>query len=98
MNTDNTRHINLRLEGLQPFSLNVQPEQEQTYRLATELVNKRYALYQQKYRNDTPDRLWARVSIEVAYALYSDARSKALKPIEYKLQDMNQQIMNQLNI
>lgn len=98
MNTDNTRHINLRLEGLQPFSLNVQPEQEQTYRLATDLVNRRYKLYQQKYRNENADRLWARVAIEVAYALHSDARSKALKPIEDKLQELNQQIMKQLNI
>ena len=98
MNTDNTRHINLRLEGLQAFSLDVQPEQEPVYRLAADLVNRRFALYQKKYRNESPDRLWARVSIEVAYALYSDARSKALKPVEEQIQELNQQIINQLNI
>lgn len=96
MNNDNTRHINLRLEGLQSFSLNVRPEQEQLYRLAAELVNRRYNLYQNKYRNDAPDRLWARVAIEVAYALHSDARDKALKPIEEQIQQLNQQIIETL--
>ena len=95
MNTE-TRHINLRLEGLQAFSLNVKPEQEQNYRLAAELINRRYKLYEQRFRSDPQDRLWARVAIEVAYALHSDARNKALEPIEEQLQELNSQIMETL--
>ena len=92
MNTDK-QHINLHLDA-HTVGLDVPREQEPNYRIAAELLNRRYQYYLKLRPNASAEQLWMYTALEVAVALQSDAREKSIAPIEKALNELNQLITN----
>ncbi|MGM9837618.1 MAG: cell division protein ZapA [Paludibacteraceae bacterium] len=89
------QHIILQLSA-HSIALQVQSDQEQAYREAAVLLNKRYVFYQQRMPQATVEQLWVYVALEMAVNLCSDARDKSLQPVEKRLKAMNELIRRAL--
>ena len=90
------QHINLRLDA-HHVGLDVEREQEPIYRLAAELLNKRYQYYLQLRPNASAEQLWMYTALEVAVSLQSDAREKSLVPVEKAVKALNEEIIEKLS-
>ena len=90
------QHINLRLDA-HHVGLDVEREQEPVYRLAAELLNKRYQYYLKLRPNASAEQLWMYTALEVAVALQSDAREKSLVPVEKAVKALNEEIIEKLS-
>ena len=90
------QHINLRLDA-HHVGLDVEREQEPVYRLAAELLNKRYQYYLKLRPNASAEQLWMYTALEVAVSLQSDAREKSLVPVEAALKRLNEEVLSALN-
>ena len=89
------QHINLHLDA-HTVGLDVPREQEPTYRMAAELLNRRYQYYLKLRPNSSAEQLWMYTALEVAVALQSDAREKSLVPVEKEIKELNELIKKEL--
>ncbi|MGM9824973.1 MAG: cell division protein ZapA [Paludibacteraceae bacterium] len=87
------QHINLQI-GAHNVSLDVLREAEPLYRNAAVTLNERYQYYQRRMLKASAEQLWLYVALELAVNLHADAREKSLKPIQEKLDVLNQLIEN----
>ena len=90
------QHINLRLDA-HHVGLDVEREQEPVYRLAAELLNKRYQYYLKLRPNASAEQLWMYTALEVAVSLQSDAREKSLVPVEKAVKALNEEILKKIS-
>jgi hypothetical protein len=89
MSEERKQHITLQLDA-HKMSLNVDASKEGIYREAAKTLNSRYEFYLHRMPQASSELLWVYVALETAIALRSDARDKALEPIEKRLQSLNQ--------
>jgi len=89
--SDQKQRINLRLD-IHTVPLDVEREKEQTYREATEWLNKRYQFYAARFRDASPEKIWLYVALESAVGLHADVRDKSLEPVKKKLSELNNRI------
>ena len=89
------QHINLHLDA-HTVGLDVPREQEPNYRMAAELLNRRYQYYLKLRPNSSAEQLWMYTALEVAVALQSDAREKSLVPVEKEIKELNEIIKKEL--
>ena len=89
------QHINLHLDA-HTVGLDVPREQEPNYRMAAELLNRRYQYYLKLRPNSSAEQLWMYTALEVAVALQSDAREKSLVPVEKEIKELNELIKKEL--
>ena len=90
------QHINLRLDA-HHVGLDVEREQEPVYRLAAELLNKRYQYYLKLRPNASAEQLWMYTALEVAVSLQADAREKSLVPVEKAVKALNEEILKKIS-
>ena len=90
------QHINLHLDA-HTVGLDVPREQEPNYRMAAELLNRRYQYYLKLRPNSSAEQLWMYTALEVAVALQSDAREKSLVPVEKEIKELNELIKKELS-
>lgn len=93
MSEQRKQHINLQLDA-HHISLNVLADKEVLYRNAGEKVNERYRHYCKLLPNQSAEKIWVYVALDMAVNLQADAHAHRLEPIEEKLQELNQQILN----
>lgn len=89
------QHITLQLDA-HHISLNVQADKEPLYRKAAEQINERYRYYRRLLPNQSAEQIWVYVALEVAVNLQADAHAHRLQPIEEKVKEINQLILNTL--
>ena len=87
------QHINLQI-GAHNVSLDVPREAEPLYRKAAVTLNERFQYYQRRMLKASAEQLWLYVALELAVNLHADAREKSLKPIQEKIEVLNQLIEN----
>lgn len=93
--TPDKQHITLQLDAHR-VKLDVPRDQEAVYREAAEHLNKRFEVYRRSMLQASAEQLWMYVALESAVNLQSDARDKAIRPIEKTLQALNEQITQAL--
>ena len=91
------QHITLQLDS-HHVSLNVQADKEVLYRNAAEQMNERYRHYRKLLPNQSAEQIWVYVALEMSVNLQADAPAHRLQPIEEKIQELNQLIINNLQI
>ena len=89
------QHITLQLDA-HHISLNVQADKEHLYRKAAEMINERYRHYQKIAPNRSAEQLWVYVALEMAVNLQAEAQAHSLQPVDEKIQEINQLILNTL--
>lgn len=89
------QHITLQLDA-HHISLNIPADAEELYRHASEMLNERYRFYQRKMPLQSAEQVWVYVALEMAVNLHADAHAHRLEPIEEKVRDINQMIIDQL--
>jgi hypothetical protein len=89
------QHITLQLDA-HHISLNVQADKESLYRNAAEHINERYRHYRRLLPNQSVELIWVYVALEMAVNLQADAHAHRLQPIDEKIQELNQLIINTL--
>ncbi len=89
------QHITLQLDA-HHISLNVVADKEALYRNAAEQINERYRHYRKLLPNQSAEQIWVYVALEMAVNLQADAHAHRLKPVEEKIQELNQLILNAL--
>lgn len=89
------QHITLQLDA-HHISLNVVADKEVLYRNAAEQINERYRHYRKMLRTHSAEQIWVFVALEMAVNLQADAHAHRLQPIEEKIQELNQLILNTL--
>ena len=89
------QHITLQLDA-HHISLNVVADKEVLYRNATEQINERYRHYRKMLPTHSAEQIWVFVALEMAVNLQADAHAHRLQPIEEKIQELNQLILNTL--
>ena len=89
------QHITLQLDA-HHISLNVLADKEALYRNAAEQINERYRYYRRLLPNQSAEQIWVYVALEMAVNLQADAHSHRLQPVEEKIQELNQLIINTL--
>lgn len=89
------QHITLQLDA-HHISLNVVPDKEVLYRNAAEQINERYRHYRKMLPTHSAEQIWVFVALEMAVNLQADAHAHRLQPIEEKIQELNQLILNTL--
>ena len=90
------QHITLQLDA-HHISLNVPADAEELYRRACDMLNDRYRFYQRKMPLQSAEQVWVYVALEMAVNLHADAHAHRLEPVDEKLQELNQLIINTLN-
>ncbi len=93
---EDKQHISLQLAA-NPVSLSIPRDKEPFYREAAALLNRRYAVYQRSMPQASAEHIWMYLALEVAVNLQSDARDKALQPVEKKLGELDDEIKRLLN-
>lgn len=93
MSEQRKQHITLQLDA-HHISLHVMPDKEPLYRNAGELINKRYRHYRNLFPNQSAEQLWVYVALDMAVNLQADAHAHRLQPIDEKIQELNQLILN----
>ena len=89
------QHITLQLDA-HHISLNVVADKEVLYRNAAEQINERYRHYRKMLPTHSAAQIWVFVALEMAVNLQADAHAHRLQPIEEKIQELNQLILNTL--
>ena len=89
------QHITLQLDA-HHISLNVLADKEALYRNAAEQINERYRYYRRLLPNQSAEQIWVYVALEMAVNLQADAHAHRLQPVEEKVQELNQLIINTL--
>ncbi|MBR1922883.1 MAG: cell division protein ZapA [Paludibacteraceae bacterium] len=89
------QHITLTLDTHR-LAFDIDPEKEPNYRQAAQQLNHYFQSYRRQMPKATTDLLWAYVALQMAVNLYNDAREKQLQPIEDKLHELNQLILNNI--
>ena len=87
------QHITLQLDA-HHISLNVMADKEALYRNAAEQINERYRHYRKMLPNHSAEQIWVYVALEMAVNLQADAHAHRLQPVDEKIQELNQQIIN----
>ena len=87
------QHITLQLDA-HHISLNVVADKEVLYRNAAEQINERYRHYRKMLPNHSAEQIWVYVALEMAVNLQADAHAHRLQPVDEKIQELNQQIIN----
>ncbi len=87
------QHITLQLDA-HHISLNVLADKEVLYRNAAEHINERYRHYRQLLPSHSAEQIWVYVALEMAVNLQADAHAHRLKPVDEKIQELNQLIVN----
>ena len=77
--------------------LDVERAQEQNYREAAAMLNRRYQYYLKLLPNASAEQLWMYTALEAAVSLQSDARDKSLVPVEKQIKELNELITNSFN-
>lgn len=90
------QHITLQLDA-HHISLNVLADKEVLYRNAAEQINERYRHYRKMLPNQSAEQIWVYVALEMAVNLQADAHAHRLQPIDEKIQELNQLILNTIN-
>lgn len=96
MTEQRKQHITLQLDA-HHISLNVPADAEELYRRACDMLNDRYRFYQRKMPLQSAEQVWVYVALEMAVNLHADAHAHRLEPVDTKLQELNQLIINTLN-
>lgn len=89
------QHITLQLDA-HHISLNVVADKEVLYRNAAEQINERYRHYRKMLPTHSAEQIWVYVALETAVNLQADAHAHRLQPIDEKIQELNQLIINTL--
>lgn len=89
------QHITLRLDA-HHISLNVPMDQEHLYREAAKLLNEKYRFYQKKMQTSSAEMLWVYVALDVSVHFCSNAHANSIKPIDQKIQEINNKILQQI--
>ena len=92
MNEIRKQHITLQLDA-HPISLNVVADKEPLYRNAAEQINERYRHYRKLLPSHSAEQIWVYVALEMAVNLQADAHAHRLQPIDEKIQELNQIIL-----
>lgn len=95
MSEERKQHITLQLDAHR-MALNVDASKEGIYREAAKFLNRRYEYYLHRMPSASTEQLWVYVALETACSLHSDARDKALEPIEQQLAALNRLIEEQI--
>jgi hypothetical protein len=95
MSEPHKQHINLQLDAHQ-ISLNVQADKEHLYRKAAEVINARYKYYQHVAPNKSAEQIWVYVALDMAVNLQADAHAHRLQPIDEKIQELNNIILQHI--
>ena len=95
MSEERKQHISLQLDA-HKIALNVDAAKEGIYREAAKYLNRRYEYYLHRMPQASSELLWVYVALEAGCSLHSDARDKALEPIEKQLQSLNRLIEEQI--
>ena len=90
------QHITLQLDAHR-VPLEVDRDKESIYRDAALTLNRRFMTYQRLMPQASAEQLWMYVALESAVNLHSDARDKALQPIDKHIQQLNAQIEEIIN-
>lgn len=93
MSGQRKQHITLQLDA-HHLSLNIPADTEALYRNAAELINERYRRYSKKLPTSSAEQIWVYVALDMAVNLQADAHAHRLQPIEQKVQELNQMIIN----
>ena len=95
MSETRKQHITLQLDA-HHISLNVQADKEALYRNAAEQINERYRYYRRLLPNKSAEQVWVYVALEMAVNLQAEAQAHSLQPVDEKIQEINQLIINTL--
>ena len=95
MEEQRKQHITLQLDA-HHISLNVPANKEVLYRNAAEAINMRYRYYQKLFPQQSAEQIWVYVALDVAVNLQADAHAHRLQPIDEKINELNQLILNTL--
>jgi hypothetical protein len=95
MTEQRKQHITLQLDA-HHISHNVPADKEHLYRKAAEKINERYRYYQRLVPNRSAEQLWVYVALDVAVNLQADAHAHRLQPIDEKIQELNQIILQHI--
>jgi hypothetical protein len=87
------QHITLQLDA-HHISLNVVADKEVLYRNAAEMINNRYRHYRKLLPQHSAEQIWVYVALDMAVNLNADAHAHRLQPIDNKIQELNQLILN----
>lgn len=89
------QHITLQLDA-HHISINVLAHQEHLYRDAAKILNEKYRHYQRKMQTSSAEQLWVYVALDMAVNLCAESHAQRLQPIDEKVQELNQIILQQL--
>ena len=79
------------------MTLEVPRDDEEVYRKAAVLINRKYREYRQVVRKETSaERTWVYVALHVAVELLSDVRDKDLQPVLNKLVQLDSLVAEHL--
>lgn len=95
MTESRKQHITLQLDA-HHISLNVPADKEHLYRKAAEWINERHRHYQKIAPNRSAEQLWVYVALDMAVNLSADAHANSLKPINEKIQELNNIILQHI--
>ena len=88
-------NINLQLDA-HHVSLRVPMDKEVLYRNAGEMINERYRYYCQLLPNQSAEKIWVYVALDMAVNLCAESHAQRLQPIDEKVQELNKIILQQL--
>ena len=95
MSGQRKQHITLQLDA-HHLSLNIPADTEALYRNAAEQINERYRYYRRLLPNKSAEQVWVYVALEMAVNLQAEAQAHSLQPVDEKIQEINQLILNTL--
>jgi hypothetical protein len=72
----------------------VYADKEPLYRDAAEQLNERYRHYRRLLPNKSAEQVWVYVALEMAVNLQADAHAHRIQPVDEKIQELNQLIIN----
>lgn len=85
----NKQNITLNID-VHKVSLEVPRDDEEVYRKAAVLINRKFRDYRQVVRKETSaERAWVYVALHMAVELMSDERDKNLEPVMRKIEELN---------
>ena len=88
-------NINLQLDA-HHVSLRVPMDKEVLYRNAGEMINERYRYYCQLLPNQSAEKIWVYVALDMAVNLCADEYANRLQPIDEKIQELNNIILQHI--
>ena len=95
MTEQRKQHITLQLDS-HHISINVPAHQEHLYRDAAKILNEKYRHYQRKMQTSSAEQLWVYVALDMAVNLCADEYANRLQPIDEKIQELNNIILQHI--